>query len=173
MAKPGPPLHHGWPDPAGQDVLAGAPGGAEWLAQRGIPRASPPLGGGAVAGDLGWFADPPPGRGKGILGGGDAREDSCGGIAPLCPGPQPGRRNVATPQARGDAQRSLPGLGRIAYGTSSGYRSLAAEKTSISVLLCWSQARVVKLYFFMQRSVDGSPPIAACCHSHSVGSRIS
>ena len=61
------------------------------------------LAGGAVAGDLGWFADPPPGRGKGILGGGDAREDSRGGIAPLCPGPQPGRRDVATPQARGDA----------------------------------------------------------------------
>jgi DDE superfamily endonuclease len=74
-------------------------------------------------------------------------------IAPLRPGPQSGRRDVATPQARGDAQRSLPGPGRVAYGTSSGYRSLAAEKTSISVLLCWSQARVVKLYFFMQRSV--------------------
>jgi hypothetical protein len=37
---------------------------------------------------------------------------------------------------------------RVAYGTSSGDRSLAAEKTSVSVLLCWSRARVVKLYFF-------------------------
>ncbi len=89
---------------------------------------------------------------------GHARQGLAGGPARLRPGPEPvGRRGLAPPQERGDAQPGVPGPGGVAPGVPPGRRSPAPEAAFGPILL--RPGRIedpTRVTFFAQRSELGN-----------------
>src|SRR5207253_10813365 len=66
-----------------------------------------------------------------------------------------GRRRLAPPQERGDAQPRVPGPGAVASGVPSGRRSPQAKALAHTLVLCSSRVGALDyVNFFMQRSVS-------------------
>ena len=123
---------------------------------------------GAVAGDLGWFAHPPPVRGQRFRIG-HTRQGLAGSDAGLRPGSEPvGRRRLAPPQ---NTSRCATSCAVISKNCTSSYtlRSVVCVRSSnwsvrSSPKPGWSSAKVKR---FAQRSVTNSLALVEVINRYS------